>query len=102
MPKGYSTQRIDTLLDDKFQDMRDDIKDIKESVIAINTRMVGNGREGCLQVSARLQARQKIILWVLSIIVGGALSGGALIASNAIQNDDAVDILKNEIKNLHE
>ena len=71
-----TTQRIDDLLDDRINSIRDDISETKQSVLRIEKILVGNGSEGIIQAVAKLSARQKIVCWVLSIVVSGALGSG--------------------------
>ena len=71
--KVYATQRIDSLLDDKIKDLRDDIGVVGASVIRLEKILVGNGSEGVLQIQAKNCAKIKILMWLSSVIVGAII-----------------------------
>ena len=87
----YATQRIDTLLDDKIKDLRDDISVVGASVIRLEKILVGNGREGVIQIQAKNSAKIKILCWLSSVIVAAII--GAYVKNATIdlsQLDPAV------------
>lgn len=91
-----NTQRIDELLDYRIGDIKEDILETKSAVIRIEKMIVGNGSEGLIQKVSKNSANIKIILWALSIIVGGALTGGAVVNALCSDNDNKIEIIKNK------
>jgi len=77
--ENKETQRINELEDRLLDTLKVDILETKTSVLRIEKMLVGNGSEGLLQKVSSNQAKIKIILWVLSIIVSGALAGSGII-----------------------
>jgi len=87
------SQRLDELLDFRIGDLKEDIKETKNSVIRIEKMLVGNGSEGLISKVSKNSANMKIVLWVLSIIVGGALTASfCLVESQAKSADNIQDI----------
>jgi len=67
--KNYSTQRIDDLTDQIHDDIREDIKSVKETVTNIHKILVGNGSEGLLRTVSNNKIKIKIVMWTLALLV---------------------------------
>jgi len=96
MTDNHSSQRVDALLDFRIEDVKEDIAETRKSVNRIEKILIGNGSEGLIQKVSKNTANIKIILWVLSIIVGGALVGGAVV-KKVNQNDDTANNTTNPL-----
>ena len=84
--KNYATQRIDELLDDRINDVRDDIKAVQSTVTDIRKMLIGNGSgNGIVQIVSKNSARIK----VLFLILGGTLVGGGVGGVYGINNGKA-------------
>ena len=97
----YATQRIDTLLDDKIKDLRDDISVVGASVIRLEKILVGNGREGVIQQVAKNSAKIKILMWLSSVIIGAIIGAYIKTAKIDLSNFDPA-VAQEIVKTLNE
>jgi len=66
MEKKELEKRVDQLEDDRFEKMIYQINDLHKILL-------GNGKEGIIQLVAKNTTRIKILMWVIGIIVSGAV-----------------------------
>ena len=66
MEKKELEKRIDQLEDSRFERMI-------EQVNELHRILLGNGKEGIVQVVSKNCAKIKIMLWVLSVMIGAIL-----------------------------
>ena len=90
MEKKELEKRVDQLEDDRFEKMIYQINDLHKILL-------GNGKEGIIQLVAKNSARIKILMWVIGIIVSGAVGsyfGFSKVTSMPIEGMPAIIIEK--------
>ena len=75
MEKSDLERRIEHLEDDRFEKM---LRQINE----LHAILLGNGKEGLTQTVAKLSARQKLVCWILSVMIGAIVGSYFRNASN--------------------
>ena len=66
MEKSEMEKRINRLEDSRFERMISQVNELHKILL-------GNGKEGIVQIVAKNSAKIKIILWALSVMVGAIL-----------------------------